>query len=93
MAIQFVKMLDGDDVVAEVEKIGDTYVLHSPAKLMITQQGLGMMPMNPFVTDKKITVPASFVIYTATLEDEIRNAYNEKFGSGIIVAPSVRLHV
>jgi len=89
MAVAFVKLFDGDDVVADVEKNADgSVVLTSPAKLMLTPQGLGMMPMNPFVSDKKFTLPANFVVYTATPDDEIKNAYNAKFGSGLVIAGS-----
>ncbi len=88
MPVLFLKMLDGEEVVSEATKSEAGYVLTNPAKLMLSHQGLGMMPYNPFVSDKSITLPESFVVYTATPEDEIRNAYNEKYGSGIVTAPA-----
>ncbi len=86
--IKYVKLQDGDDVIADVEFVENGLKLKNPARLAITQQGLGMMPMNPFITDKEITIPEHFVVYTATPEDEIRNAYNSKFGSGLVVPSS-----
>ena len=90
MAIKFAKLLNDDDIVADIEPALDETKLtfKVPIRLVITQQGVGMMPMNPFMKAKSIDLPKSFVVYTCDLDDEIVNAYNAKFGSGIVVVPS-----
>lgn len=89
MAVLFIKLTNGDDVLSEatVKDNGDVE-LNNPARLGITHQGVGIGPMNPFVTEKKFTIKADHVLYTATPEAEIVNAYNEKFGTGIVMPPS-----
>ena len=91
MAIRFAKLLNDDDIVADISGCdGDDTKLtfKVPIRLVITQQGVGMMPMNPFMKAKSIDLPKSFVVYTCELDDDIVNAYNAKFGSGIVVVPS-----
>ena len=86
MPIIYLKMMDGDDVIADATETNDGMKLKNAARLGMTHQGLAMMPMNPFITDKEVVVPNSFIVYTGTPEDEIKNAYNAKFGSGLVVA-------
>ena len=92
MPVLFLKLMDGEDVIADAEEVNGGMKLKSPARLALTPQGLGMMPMNPFITDKEILIPQNFIVYTGTPDDEIKNAWNQKFGSGLIVPSSGLLH-
>lgn len=90
MAIKFAKLLSDEDIVADVEQAEDVskFTFKNPARLVITHQGVGMMPMNPFMKGKSVDIPKSYVVYTTDVDDEILNAYNAKFGSGIVFAPA-----
>jgi hypothetical protein len=92
MPVLFLKMNDGEDVIADAEQADGGWKLTNPVRLAMTGNGLGMMPMNPFITDKEVTIPNNFIVYTGNPDDEIKNAYNQKFGSGLIVASSGLLH-
>jgi hypothetical protein len=92
MPVLYLKLHDGEDVVADVEETHGGMKLKNPARLAFTQQGIAMMQMCPFVTDKEITIPSNFIVYTGTPEDEIKNGYNAKFGSGLVVASGSLLH-
>lgn len=88
MAIKFVQMTTEDSVIADVADHGESVVLKNPARLAMTNQGLGMMPYNPMIKDKEITIDKKFILYQANPDDEILNAYNAKFGSGLVLAGS-----
>jgi hypothetical protein len=92
MPVLYLKLNDGEDVIADCEETNGGMKLKGPARLIPTPQGLGMMPMNPFIVDKEITLPQNFIVYTGTPDDEIKNAWNQKFGNGLIVPGSGLLH-
>jgi hypothetical protein len=90
MAIKFAKLMNDEDIVADIENAEDVSKLtfKNPARLVITHQGVGMMPMNPFMKAKSVEIPKSYIVYTTDVDEEISNAYNAKFGSGIVLAPA-----
>lgn len=83
--IKVVKLINDEDIIAEVTENDDTIELKNPIRIVITDRGAAMIPMNPFVKDKTITLKSSFVLYTGTPEEEVLNAYNQRFGTGIIL--------
>lgn len=94
--IKFVKLITNDDLIADVEenskkdKQGEYvpgFYLKNAVRIVFTPQGVGMVPYSPFTLDSQaIFISENNVLYTSELEEEIKNAYNSKFGSGIIVA-------
>ena len=88
MPVLYLKLMDGEDIIADAEETNGGMKLKNPARLAIMQDGLAFAAFNPFITDKEITIPQTFIVYTGTPDDEIKNAWNQKFGSGLIVAGS-----
>jgi len=91
MNIKFIKLVTGEDVLSEIEGPGESgcYILKNPVRIMPTRDGgIGMGPLNPFSKGEKVTIPSEHVIFEDEPDDEIRNAYNAQFGSGIVVPPS-----
>ena len=75
----------GAEIVSEMD---ENYNLTNPARIIISQQGVAMMPLCPFANSDKIKVNPNHVIFEANIEDEIKNAYNSKFGSGLVLPQS-----
>jgi hypothetical protein len=86
MSVLFIKLSSDEDIISETEENEEFLILINPARIAFTRDGVGIGEMNPFIKDKKITVSKKFVVYHGTPTDEILNAYNSKFGSGLIVA-------
>lgn len=85
--VHFLKLTTGEEVIADTE-IGDgVYKLKTPIKIGIAREGLAMMPFSPFLKDETITIRQEHVLFIGEPDDEIRNAYNSKFGSGIVLPP------
>lgn len=93
METKFLKFVTDDDVIAQVEEQETSYKLKNPAKLIITHEGIGLGPLNPFVTSKEIEVKKEHVVYVGEPETEFKNAYNSQFGSGIVTAPASALNI
>ena len=86
--IKLIKLVTGEEVLSEVEQVGDSFVFKNPVKLGLTQQGVAMIPLSPFAKeDVKITVNKVNVVYETDPDSDVTNAYNERFG-GILLAKS-----
>lgn len=92
MAVKYVKLVTGEDVIADVTEVKEQagFNLKNPAKFFISETAsggsLGMMPFAPFCKGNEIFVSSQHIVCQMELEDEIYNAYNSRFGSGIIMA-------
>ena len=93
MDIKLVKLVTGEELVTGLDIDGDTYKLKNAAIIILSQEGVGMMPLCPFGKDGTVEINVSHVIYVAEPETEIRNAYNSKFGSGIEIVTSADLRI
>jgi len=94
MDIRLLKLVTGEDVIANVEEIeGNTWTLKNPTKIMATPEGVGMGPLHPFLKEGTVAIDAKHIVYQGPVETEIQNAYNSQFGSGIVTAPASALNL
>ena len=96
MNIKYLKLITGEEVVADVTTNMDTYTLKNPIKLVLMPpMGLSMIGFCNFIKSETVKIKHEHVMFMDELDDEIYNAYNQKFGSGIVLAtnsPSIKLH-
>lgn len=91
---KILKLTTGEEIVAKAELVyveeheEHQYKLEKPVRLILSEQGVGMMPFAPFLKSEDVTISKSHVIYCDEADDEVANAYNSKFGSGLVVPPS-----
>jgi hypothetical protein len=90
MNIVLIKLITGEDVVADIAKTEEingkrVLTLNKPARIVLTPEGAAMIPMPPFAASESLSIMADHIVYTAEPDDEVRNAYNSKFGSGLVV--------
>lgn len=87
MKIEYLKLSTGEDVIAQLSATaGDIVEVKNAMVFGISREGVGMMPYAPFAKDQKITLHRSHIVAHGEPDDEIKNVYNSKFGSGIVVA-------
>lgn len=85
--IKCLKLVSGEDVLAKVKVHENEYELDNPVQLMLAPQGqLGFIPFMPFAAEgEKIKVNKKHVMLCVEPLHEIKNEYNSRFGSGIVV--------
>lgn len=90
MNIKILKLVTGEDVVANIELIEEggekKVVMKQPQRFVMTQEGLGSIPLMPFASDDKFTISMNHVVLIAEPDTEVKNGYNAQHGSGIVVA-------
>jgi hypothetical protein len=83
--IKILKLVNSDDVVAEVEEKEDFLLIKNSYKIIMTPEGLGLMPFMLFSKDKEFKISSSHVLAIGEPEIEIRNAYSSQTG-GVVLA-------
>lgn len=86
--IKIVKLISGEEIVADVVENEKFLTLKNPQKFMLTGEGLASMPLLPLSKDKEYKVSIDHVLLIAEPEDDISNSYNSQFG-GIVVAKNI----
>lgn len=89
MEIKLLMLVTGDQVVSNVTKTENAYVLNKPHKLVLAREGLGSMPLCPFAKSEKYEIAASHVVWEAEPDDEIKNSYANATGSIVVAKPGL----
>ena len=89
--IRLVKLKSGEEIIGDVTVISDDVIISNPCQIMPTDQGLGFTPWPPFAKHDNVTVKMDWIICITQPIDAARDAWNSKFGSGIIL-PNVQLN-
>lgn len=83
--IQIVKLVNGEDLIAEVASASDGLVkLKDAYKIVMTPDGLGLMPFMLFSKEKEFSIAESNVMARGEPETEIRNAYSAQTGGVVL---------
>jgi hypothetical protein len=89
--LRILKMITGEEVVGEIkETTSDIVRIENPCVLGIAMSQAGkatlqMQPMLIFSEQKVVELKQSHILYTVSVAIEIKNKYNEIYGSGIVV--------
>ena len=96
MNVKYIKLLNGEELVAEVVKDDLRTIIKNPIRLVIVPSkadpktpSVGLAPWAEFSDDKEITLDKNHILAIMTPIQEIVNQYNGIFGG--IVAPSSKL--
>lgn len=93
MDIRVFKMINGEEVIADVKKIdNETYTVESPAVIMLQQtqsgqMGVGIAPYMPYISGEVI-IRKTAIASEGIPEIKMQNEYSRLFGSGIEIAPA-----
>lgn len=95
MNIKVLKLVTGEEIISQIKEntgLGsdNELVLIEPQRFVMTEEGVGSMPLMPISKDKEYKISKNHVIIIAEPDDNIRNVYNSKYGSGIVL-PSINL--
>ena len=89
--IKLVKLKSGEELIGDVTVVGDSVTIAHPCQIMPTQDGLGFAPWPPFSKNDNVSIPLDWTICIVEAVEEVVNAWNSKFGSGIVL-PNMQLN-
>ena len=82
--VKIVSLMTGEDVIGSVEEKNNGYEITNPLLLILSQQGIGTMPLVPYSLDKTFFIKDQHVLFVSNPEPELANQYKAQFGGGII---------
>jgi hypothetical protein len=89
MKIKVLKLITGEEIITQLKSEDEnTVVIVEPQKFIMSQEGIGSMPLMPMSKDKEYSLSKSHVILISEPDDDIKNVYNSKFGSGVVIPTS-----
>ena len=99
--IQIIKLTTGEDLiggVSDTEIDGKVFlVIDKPALIMMMPKpgnenefGVGLAPYAPFAKAHKVPVFPAHIVSVYDPAEEILNAYNSKFGAGLVMPSQKR---
>ena len=95
MNVKLIRMLSGEDVVADlVGNLTDTIVIRNPIVAIPSGNGqMGFAPWSPILKGRGVDleIPKSYVVYIAETQDQIVEQYEQMFS--LIETPSKKIIV
>ena len=92
--LRIIRLTTSEEIIGEIEEQNDDIVrMKNPCVLGITMNasgkaGLQMQPLLLFSEQKVVNFKTQHILYEVSVATELRNKYNEIYGSGIVVAKS-----
>ena len=98
MDVKVIKLVSGEEVIAELvnssenafNHLEDTFEFKNPLVIGVTERGIATMPLSVVADIKQVTLKKQHIIFIASPEEEILNAYKGQFG-GILTPRSLEL--
>jgi hypothetical protein len=89
MKIKVLKLVTGEEIITQLKSEDEnTIVVVEPQKFIMSQEGVGSMPLMPMSKDKEYSISKNHVVLISEPDDDIKNVYNSKFGSGVVIPTS-----
>lgn len=92
--IKCIKLISGEEIIADLdESIEGLVILKKPLLIMMVpnqnnQFGIGLAPFCPYAAGGDIPVRAGAVVSIFEPDAGMKNEYNVRFGSGLVVPES-----
>ena len=92
--IKCIKLISGEEVIADIdESVEGLVLLKKPLLIMMVpnqnnQFGIGLAPFCPYAQSGDIPIRAGAVISIFEPDTGMKNEYNTRFGSGIVIPES-----
>jgi len=89
--VKYIKLIYGEEIIAQIESCKDQVCLINPVAMSVGQDatgkiGIAMRPWMPFSNEKKVVISKNHILFQLEPNEDIKNAYNQQFGNGIVTA-------
>jgi hypothetical protein len=93
--VKLFRISTGEEVVAELVSETDTSITIKNGLIVLPtgQGGVGFAPWTPVIKKDKpeLEISKNFIVYIAEVEDQVKNKYNEIYGSKLVVPDEKKL--
>ena len=92
--VKVIKLISGEEIIADIdESIDGLVILKKPLMIMMVpnqnnQFGIGLAPFCPYAKDEVVPIRAGAIVTIFEPDAGMKNEYNVRFGSGLVVPES-----
>ena len=90
LSVMMLRLLNGDEIVGKVGVVGNMIKVVKPAAVMLHpgasgKANMALVDFIPMAKTKEIILDPRNVMFTYEPDDQIESAYNQNFGSGLVL--------
>lgn len=88
--VKVLKLVSGEEVIGEAELKDNAWEIKNPVRLLLHKDGAAMVPISPFIDEetKLLSISNNHVVYACDVNNDVKNAYNTQYGTGVILPPT-----
>jgi hypothetical protein len=84
--VKLLRLQSGEEIICKVIDTQNGYTIKQPALLVPLGSGkLGLAPWLPYCETDTMILPQNIVFFAIDTKPELKNEYNNAFGSGLVV--------
>lgn len=92
--VKIIKLITGEELIGDMTQMGDNITVKNAATVHLvpgegSRMGMAMIPFAPYAEEESFMFNLTHVMTAYTPGTDLLNQYNQRFGSGIVVARSV----
>tara|TARA_Y100000004_G_scaffold38545_1_gene41360 strand:- start:331 stop:624 length:294 start_codon:yes stop_codon:yes gene_type:complete len=94
--VKLIRIVTGEEIIAEVlSETDDTITVQNGLVVLPNAQGVGFAPWATVISkdEPEITMKKTFIVYVASVQDDVAQKYNEMFGSKLVTPSPKKLIV
>jgi membrane-anchored protein YejM (alkaline phosphatase superfamily) len=94
--VKLIRIVTGEEIIAEVlSETDDSITVQNGLVVLPNAQGVGFAPWATVISkdEPEITMKKTFVVYVASVQDDVAQKYNEMFGSKLVTPSPKKLIV
>ena len=89
--ITIIKLITGEEIIGDASQTGDNITIKNPATIhLVPGEGnrisIAMVPFAPYAEQDSFMFNLAHIMTSYTPGTDLYNQYNQRFGSGIVVA-------
>lgn len=90
MAVKLLKLVSGEELIADVEEYSDGFELKKPVQVAMTPEGVAFVPFMPLAEETengnlKVLLLKEHIMVQKTPVKELANGYSARFGTGLVL--------
>ena len=94
--VKLIRIVTGEEIIAEVlSETDDTITVQNGLVVLPNAQGVGFAPWATVISkdEPEITMKKTFIVYVASVQNDVAQKYNEMFGSKLVTPSPKKLIV
>ena len=83
MEIKLLKLVSGEEIIAQASKSKKGLILKDSVKILYFEEDVKIVPLHAFLEQKEIEIDKQHIVYEGNVTEEVMGIYNQQFVDGM----------